>query len=222
MLSTDDSPLVRAERDKLQADGLYGWRVVNRWRFERNHREALFFAARLPMLLAAAWLGLLIFAWARDLYGIGAGFAALVLFVFDPNMLAPGPLVHTDMAIALTIFGASYFYWRAMREMIWFNGAMTLLFVAAAALSKFSFIILPLVWGLLAIGKILSPQPRRRRRRTDHRRGRQARLAGGVLPVPRVAAYAAIWNAYGWRYDAVSGQGMPLNHQPWCRSHLVA
>lgn len=213
LLSTEDSPLVREERDKIQAVDLYGWRVANRWLFERNDGETMFLVARLPMLLAAALLGLLIFFWARDLYGISAGFAALVLFVFDPNMLAHGPLVHTDMPVTLAIFGASYFFWRALRELTWFNGAMTLVFFAAAALTKFSFIILPLLWGLLAVGKIVSSQPLR------CRIGNAAPVTGVGAKTVRLAAfflclalgaYAALWAAYGWRYQAVSGQVMPL------------
>lgn len=212
--ATDDTPLVREERDKIQTTGIYGWRLANRWLFERNDGAAMFFYARLPMLLAAALLGLLIFAWARELYGISAGFAALVLFVFDPNMLAHAPLIHTDMLITLGVFGGSYFWWRTWREITWFNGSMVLVFFSAAAIIKFSFITLPLIWGLLAAGRIISSEPLRCRNFRDTPISKSTTKFGWLAVFflsMALSAFAAIWFAYGLRYQAVSAQIMPLS-----------
>ena len=54
----------------------------------------------------------LIYAPARKLFGTMAGLCALLLFTFDPNVLAHGTLISTDMASACFIFATVYAFYR--------------------------------------------------------------------------------------------------------------
>jgi len=75
------------------------------------HPERLALVGRLPILWLAVLLGALICRWARDLGGPRAGLLALTLFAFDPNMIAHGTLITTDMAATMlsvaTLYAAS-------------------------------------------------------------------------------------------------------------------
>ena len=75
------------------------------------HPERLALVGRLPILWLAVLLGAIICRWARDLGGPRAGLLALTLFAFDPNMIAHGTLITTDMAATMlsgaTLYAAS-------------------------------------------------------------------------------------------------------------------
>jgi hypothetical protein len=71
-LNIDDSALSREQRDKVQANRMYGWLLANRWLFTSNDAEKLLFYAKLPMIALGALLGVFVFCWARDLYGLVA------------------------------------------------------------------------------------------------------------------------------------------------------
>ena len=59
-----------------------------------------FFAARLMTILFSACVAYLVFRWTRELYGFYAGLAAILLYIFDPNIIAHSQLVTTDIYAA--------------------------------------------------------------------------------------------------------------------------
>jgi 4-amino-4-deoxy-L-arabinose transferase-like glycosyltransferase len=46
------------------------------------------------------------------MFGAGTAFIALVLIVFEPSILAHGPLATNDLALACCLFAAAYAFWR--------------------------------------------------------------------------------------------------------------
>src|SRR5262249_9017985 len=73
---------------------------------------AILFRARLAAAVFTVALALSIFLFARRLFGIGPAFVALIIFVFEPNFLAHGALVTTDVAVAFGLFlGVATFHW---------------------------------------------------------------------------------------------------------------
>jgi dolichyl-phosphate-mannose--protein O-mannosyl transferase len=82
-----------------------------------NHysAETLVFRARLPTLLFTLAAALLVFFAAREMFNVRAGLIALTLFCFEPNLLAHGAYVTTDMAAACTFFATIYFLWRYLQ-----------------------------------------------------------------------------------------------------------
>ena len=71
-----------------------------------NNSDAILFWSRLPITLIALLLGLFLFLWGRELGGALAGLIAVSLFVFDPNTIAHGHYVTTDIGIAAFLFFA--------------------------------------------------------------------------------------------------------------------
>ena len=92
-----------------QAPGLPTAKVALEMFFVQNDAEALFFYAKLPFLVLTIFLGLAVFIWAREWFGLEAGVAALLLFASNPNIIAHSTIVHTDMAFAALFFVGTYF-----------------------------------------------------------------------------------------------------------------
>ena len=76
------------------------------WQYPHPRRIAV--AGRAPILLLTVLLGALVYRWSRDLGGTRAGLFALALLAFDPNIIAHGTLVTTDMAAVFFIVATLY------------------------------------------------------------------------------------------------------------------
>ena len=111
------------------------------------------------MLFLALALALCIVFWARELYGTEAAIAAVVLFCFDPNLIAHASIVQTDVPFALFFFASTYFFWRSLKELSWFNLLMTAALFALASVTKFSFLAILPAWFLVGLVKIMSSEP---------------------------------------------------------------
>jgi hypothetical protein len=106
----------------------------------RRHLATIEFA-RYVTLAGAVLLGWLIFVWARSLYGGGGGLLALALYVFDPNILAHGALVGTDLYGTAMIALAVWAFWRFLIHEgpgIWRAAAVSALCFALAQLAKYT------------------------------------------------------------------------------------
>lgn len=108
-------------------------------------------AARIPTVLAALLLGLLVYRWARELYGSQAGLLALSLFALDVNLLGHGRLVTTDLYAALGTALALYFFWRFQRDGRRRTGIRSALSLAFAQICKYSGIFLFPLFVVLAV-----------------------------------------------------------------------
>lgn len=99
-------------------EGHPSWSAGEEWSFGEefinNNRippQKIVFAGRLPIVLLSILLGLLVFRWSREIYGNLAGFVALILYAFSPNILANSRLVTLDLGIALFMLLAVYAFY---------------------------------------------------------------------------------------------------------------
>ncbi len=119
----------------------------------------LFYYARwacIPFSLLGAYFA---YQWARELYGPKSGLVAMILYVFEPNLLAHGELITPDAAC--TSFGilASYTFWRWLKRPTWSRAALAGGALGLAQLSKMSWVILFGLWPLLLlIWRFLEPK----------------------------------------------------------------
>ena len=212
-LQIDDSALIRPERDRVEENGQVGWQLANRWLFGKNDGEAMFLAARLPMVGIGLLLGLAIFSWCRELFGSFAAFVALAFFVFDPNILAHSSVIHTDIPFAFIMFAGTYFFWRTLNERRWLDSLAAVSFIGLAAITKFSFIAIFPIWGAIAMLHIYSQsaittQPTNVK--TSNAGWQTANRASIILFSGALLAYLMIWCVYGFRYDSIDEQTVPL------------
>ena len=63
--------------------------------------DQILFLARLPMILITVVFGLILALWTRRVFGATAAVGALLLFAFDPNVIANGRYVKNDVLVAM-------------------------------------------------------------------------------------------------------------------------
>jgi 4-amino-4-deoxy-L-arabinose transferase-like glycosyltransferase len=144
------------------------WSEGREWAFGEgfiNHNtvpaQTIIFWGRLPMVALGILLGLLVYLWAREIYGHRAGLAALTLFAFCPNMLANSPLATMDVANCLFTTLALYAFYHLLVTPTWRMAALTGCALGGALGTKMtSFGLFPI---LVMLGVIFALKRERRR-----------------------------------------------------------
>jgi hypothetical protein len=81
-----------------------------------NGPDRMMFWARLPFILLAGLLGVLIYVWGRELAGDIAALGALFLYALDPAMVAHSFLVTTDVGLAAFSMLFLWTVWRYVQQ----------------------------------------------------------------------------------------------------------
>jgi hypothetical protein len=167
--------------------------------------DRIIFRARMAAATLSLLLGLLVFLAAREMFGDGAALFALALVVFEPNMVAHGAYVTTDMGICCFIFASIYALYRYVKAPSVGRLIVLGLVTGLALASKHSGVLL-LPFGLaLILTEILWPSPET----GTNKRKVALRLTGAFLAASAIAI-AVLWAFYGFRYAARPG-GMQLS-----------
>ncbi len=117
-----------------------------------NNPQIVLFLERLPSVLFTLLLALVLFCWAKNLYGCGGGILALFLFCVCPNILAHGTLYTTDMAVTFFFFAAIWRAGKFFQKTSLKNSVLTGFFIGCALMSKISAVILiPVLLGIAFI-----------------------------------------------------------------------
>jgi len=82
--------------------------------YKTNNPEKLIFISRLPFIFISFLFALFVFKWAKELYGLKAGFLALSFYIFNPLIIGNSRLVLTDLPVAGFMFISLYFFWKFM------------------------------------------------------------------------------------------------------------
>lgn len=163
------------------------YRFAHRFMYVDNDADRMLRAARVMVVLLGVVLGALVFAWAYEWLGLLPAIVALLLFAFEPNLVAHSSLVTTDLGVTTLVFGTVYFLWRTVRRVTPFNVVALAVFCGLAIASKFSAVLLaPIVAVLLAIAVLRGAMP--------------ARAAGTIAALVAAASVITIWASYGFRY----------------------
>lgn len=161
---------------------------------------------RLPILALSLVLAVLAFAWASRLYGRRAGYLALALVAFEPNLLAHGGLATTDMAVTLFCALAFFALWRLMVRPTLGRLALAGVTFGALQVAKFSALVLLPAYALLLL---IGPAVVRRETEPPPPRWPRALWVAVVRMVAIGAVgFVTIWAVYGFRTQPV------LRHQP--------
>lgn len=142
------------------------WKEGNQWAFAQdllyhsgNNADDLLFRGRVPMVALSLLLGWVIYLWARRFGGDIAGLLALGWYIFDPNFLAHGRYITTDVPVALGFAATLYLLTRYISKATWKYGVAFGAVFALTQATKFSAIILwpiifftPLLWMLWSPG----------------------------------------------------------------------
>ncbi len=174
--------------------------IVWSYRFlqEANDAATVIGRSRVPIAVLTVALCLLVWGWARESHGPGAGLLALFLAAFHPSLLAHGHLATTDLPAAFLILLGSWGFWRWSKA----PGVGPALLVGAsiglAAATRLTGWLLLVSLVLVAAIESLRPQASVRRR-----------CALGVLIVTVLLIVpVVIWAAYGFHYAPTPGQSV--------------
>jgi Dolichyl-phosphate-mannose-protein mannosyltransferase len=151
--------------------------------FAAVNGERYFTLARLARLTGVGWSllgGLVVFVWARDLYGRPGGLLALSLWCFNPTVIGFAAVVVPDLPAAAAAVTAGYLCWRYLRRPSWAGAWFVGLGLGLAQLTKFTLLVLYPVW---AVCFVIAWRAGRSANPPDRPRVRHAVFAVGVSVV---------------------------------------
>lgn len=123
-----------------------------------NDADTIIFFSRIPITLIAVLLGVVIFLWTKELGGTLAGIFAVILYAFDPNVIAHNHYVTTDLGSAAFIFFSFFFFVRFLKQPSGKTILLSGLFLGLAELAKFSAVLLFPIFGLFTLVFALTRQ----------------------------------------------------------------
>jgi 4-amino-4-deoxy-L-arabinose transferase-like glycosyltransferase len=151
-----------------------GWTTPSQWVFGfvflyGNNADQLLFWGRLPVIALGALGALVVFLWARDLFGPAAGVFAASLYAFSPNLLAHGTLVTTDVPLAAFYVLTLYLFWKQGDNPAWKSSLLAGLALGAAMTTKYSGAFVPFLIVILAALRAWRSEDRWTRMKSEFR-----------------------------------------------------
>lgn len=165
----------------------------------RYPAATLIFRVRMAAAILSIVMAALVFFAAREMFGTAAGLLALLLIVFEPNVIAHGAYVTTDMGVSCFMFATVYAFYRYLKSPSLLRLAIVGLAGGLALASKHSAILLLPIMVLLIAAAVLLPRAALPR---PEARSRQTLRLAGALAVICVLSVLVLWAFYGFRYAA--------------------
>ncbi|MBV8630412.1 MAG: glycosyltransferase family 39 protein [Silvibacterium sp.] len=165
--------------------------------------------ARMAVSVFIFLLALLVVLASREMFDQKTALFALALFVFDPMLLANGPLLGTDVGGACFIFATVYAFYRYVkRPSLARLGIVALAAGLALAAKHSSILVLPILIFLAAIEVVIwQPGGEATMSRSAQGRRRIALRLCAALVVIAAVSVTILWAFYGFRYAARPGGG---------------
>lgn len=165
--------------------------------WDYNHDVGrILFLARLPVVVLTLGLALAVFRWAWALWGRQAGLLAFALVLFDPNVLAHGRYVTTDLGGTLFLFLATWALWRLWQKPTWGRWLVTAVTLGCAFGSKLSML------GFVPIFALMAFLPGE-----GQWSWREAGRRLGLYLTAGAAATAVVWAIFGFEWGTLQMPG---------------
>jgi hypothetical protein len=166
-----------------------------------NDAKMLLWRARMAAAAFTICLALSVFVVAYSMWGAGPAFLALTILVFEPNFLAHGALVTTDIGVTLGIFLgiASFYFYLKRPSALRLAGAGLAAGICLSA--KHSGILLfPMLVGL-ALAELLPLRDPATRKFAPELAKRALRQFSSITAIAALSL-VVLWSMYGFRYSA--------------------
>jgi len=170
-----------------------------------NDAEAIVFRTRMAAALLTLLLGGLVFAVAKEMFGTISAFLALVLLVFEPNILAHGAVVATDVGVSLFLLATVYAFYRYVKKPSVGRLAVTGMAAGLGLATKHSAILIfPILFGLAVCELFQRYDDAEPMKGRESRTKQAARLAGAIAVIV-VIAVVVLWSFYGFHFHPKAG-----------------
>ncbi|HUZ05061.1 MAG TPA: glycosyltransferase family 39 protein, partial [Acidobacteriaceae bacterium] len=165
-------------------------------------RNQLVFRMRASAELLAIGLCLAVFLAAREWFGDTAGLLALVLVVFDPNILAHSALVTTDIGVSCFFVASIWTLYRYSIQPTLLRLLIAGITIGLLLATKHSGVLIgPMLVLLMAWELFATPRPEHSPARSPERKRTALRLIGAFAAIV-VVSVLVLWSFYGFRYAA--------------------
>jgi 4-amino-4-deoxy-L-arabinose transferase-like glycosyltransferase len=167
-----------------------------------NDAETILFRTRMTAAILTLLLGLLVFVVAREMFGDVPALVALALFAFEPNILAHGALVTTDIGMSCFLLATVYAFYRYVKQPS--AGRLILVGITAglALATKHSgILVFPILLLLAGYEVIRAP----RDAALGATRSKYATRLVSSIAIAGVIAVAVLWTSYGFHFHPRPG-----------------
>jgi hypothetical protein len=165
---------------------------------EENGIDRILIPARTMAGILSLLLAMTIFLMASEMFGEKAGLFALALFCFDPNFLAHGGFVTTDIGASLTLLLSIFCFYRVLKRPSVGRIVVLGIAVGMTLTAKFTGIF---VIPMLVLISLLDLWKRRRDDDSDEKGASGRQLTLSILTASLIG-FLFIWMIYRFRYDA--------------------
>ena len=169
-----------------------------------NDAEMILLRTRTAAALLTMLLAVLVFATAKEMFGTTPAFIALTLLVFEPNILAHGAVVTTDVGVSCFLLATVYAFYRYAKKPT--TGRLVLVGVAAglASSTKHSAILIVPILVALAVCELAMWRRQSGSQQVESLSKRALRMTGALVLIG-VLAVAILWSFYGFHFDPRPG-----------------
>jgi hypothetical protein len=168
-----------------------------------NGMDSVVITTRLAASLMSLLFALLVFAAAWEMFGRWEALTALAIVAFEPNLIAHGSAVMTDMTLSATALGAIYALYRFGKDPTWPRFFVCGLAFGLLLSAKHSAVIfVGILFALLIADTLIFRRPEWRLSQTLLRRT-------GAFVGMFIIGVAILWTFYGFRYRAVPNEAAP-------------
>jgi 4-amino-4-deoxy-L-arabinose transferase-like glycosyltransferase len=166
---------------------------------DESQADRIIFRARMTAAILSLLLALLVFLAACEMFGVNGALFALTLLVFEPNIIAHGAYVTTDMGVSCFMFASIYALYRYVKSPSWGRLIVLGLATGFALASKHSGVLLLPMGAALILTEIAWPET------TSVKRKATALHLTGAFCAASLIAIIVLWAFYGFRYAARPG-----------------
>jgi hypothetical protein len=175
----------------------------------KNDANSMLLRARMAASIFTLILLVLVFAATKEMFGAVAAFIALGLLVFDPNLVAHGAVVTTDVGLSCFMFASVYTFYRYVKAPSTLRLLAVGLSSGLALVAKHTGILVFPMLLLLAVCELICAY-KSEQAAVHASAGQKAKQLVGALFAISLIAIGVLWACYGFRYQARS-EGLQLN-----------
>ena len=172
----------------------------------QNDPEKILGQTRTAAAILTLLTALVVFFGTREMFGTGAAFIALTLLTFDPNLLAHGALITTDVGLTCFMFLTVFLFYRFLKCPSALRLIVTGISVGLVlAVKHTGLLILPIMFLLVLCEIVLNIFGPDREKILRH-----ALKLCGSLALITLIGWVVLWSFYRFRYDA-RPNGLQMN-----------